>query len=283
MTTDMKEKISDDDVGNFQNDGAICIRGLLAPEWVDRMGRAVDHITTNPGPMRESYSPEQPFSFFSEKFLWTVDKEFRDYIFETPVAAAVGRLMQSSKVNLFYDHLLVKEPGTKAETHWHQDCNFWPFEGKQICSVWAPLDSVDETNGALEFVRGSHEWYDRPMSRVALFGNRDGQPEDVDDEDAEAVDAAPPQPDIEANRDKYDILRWRLEPGDVLIFAAMTLHYAPPNLTDGRRRALSTRWLGDDVRFRRKKKMLQMIKDPGLSDGEVPDCDLFPTIWRDAA
>ena len=62
----------------------------------------------------------------------------------------------------------------------------------------------------------------------------------------------------------------------------MTLHYAPPNLTDGRRRALSTRWLGDDVRFHLKRKMLQMIRDPGLTDGQMPDCELFPTIWRRA-
>ena len=278
----MKVTISEKDVEAYRNQGAICIRGLLDAEWIDRMGRAVDHITANPGPMRESYSPDQPFSFFSEKFLWTIDPEFRNYVFNTPVASAAGHVMQSSKVNLFYDHLLVKEPGTKAETGWHQDCNFWPFKGKQICSVWAPLDVVDETNGALEFVSGSHEWYDHPMSRATLFGNRDGQPMEVDGGSADAIDTAPPQPDIEANRDKYDILRWRLEPGDVLIFAAMTLHYAPPNLTDGRRRALSTRWLGDDVRFHLKRKMLQMIRDPGLTDGQVPDCELFPTIWRRA-
>ena len=30
--------------------------------------------------------------------------------------------------------------------------------------------------------------------------------------------------------------------------------------------------------------MLQMIRDPGLEDGDRVDCDLFPVVWRkDAA
>jgi ectoine hydroxylase-related dioxygenase (phytanoyl-CoA dioxygenase family) len=276
-------RITREEIRTYQDDGVVCVRRLLDDSWIARMRRAVDRVTDNPGPMRESYSPEQPGRFFSEKFLWTVDPDFRAFVYESPVAAAVGRLMGATKINLFYDHLLVKEPGTEAPTHWHQDSNFWPFQGAQICSVWFPLDAVDLSNGALEFVRGSHAWYDRPMSRQALFGNRDGQPQDAGDDGAMRVDDTPEQPNIEAHREDFDIVSWDLDPGDALIFTALTLHFAPPNLTAGRRRALSTRWLGDDVRYRRKAKMLQLIRDPGLADGQPPDCELFPVIWRQAA
>lgn len=284
MAFDPADRVTDEDIRAFRQDGVVCIRGLLDDVWVDRMRGAVDRVSEHPGPMRESYSPDQPGRFFSEKFLWTVDPDFRAYVYESPVAAAVGRLQGAAKINLFYDHLLVKEPGTAAPTHWHQDSNFWPFEGKQICSVWLPLDRVDLSNGTLEFVRGSHAWYERPMSRTPLFGKRDGEPEEsAEDDGAAAVDDTPAQPDIESQREDYDIVSWELDPGDVLIFTALTVHSAPANLTAGRRRALSTRWLGDDIRYRRKKKMLQLIRDPGLVDGQRPDCDLFPVIWRRAA
>jgi ectoine hydroxylase-related dioxygenase (phytanoyl-CoA dioxygenase family) len=192
--------------------------------------------------------------------------------------------MRARKVNFFYDHLLVKEPGTEAPTGWHQDQNYWPFSGRDICSIWAPLDAVDRHNGTLEFVAGSHRWHDRPMTRKPLFGRRPGQPQDLADADAAAVDDGPPQPDIEADRGAYRILCWDLEPGDAVAFTGMTLHYASANPGRGRRRALSTRWLGDDIRFLRKQRMLQMIREPGLRTGDAVDCELFPAVWqRDGA
>ena len=273
--------VTEKDIVDFESDGVVCLRRVLDGDWVDRMQGAVDRITENPGPMRESYYPDKPGDFFSEKFMWTFDGDFRFYVFESPVAAAVGRLMRTRRLNFFYDHLLVKEPGTVSATEWHQDTNFWPFSGRQIASLWAPLDRVTRENGVLEFVRGSHLWHDRPMSRPTIFGDRNGKPQDVTDKEAGPVDDAPEQPDIANNRDQFDIVSWELDPGDALVFTGLTLHYASGNPTKGRRRGLSTRWLGDDIRFQRKKKMLQMIRDPGLKDGGRVDCDLFPVVWRE--
>ena len=270
--------VAEADVGTFQRDGVVCLRGVLDDAWVGRMRTAVDRLTRQPGPMRESYYPDRPGDFFSEKFMWTFDEDFRAYVFESPAAGAVGALLRATRINLFYDHLLVKEPGTSSPTEWHQDLNFWPFEGRQIASLWAPLDHVTRDNGTLEFVRGSHLWYDRPMNRTPIFGDRDGKPADADD--GAAVDDTPAQPDIEAERSKFDIVSWDLEPGDALVFTALTVHYAGGNPGAGRRRGLSSRWLGDDMRYRRKKKMLKVIRDPGLADGAPVDCDLFPLIWR---
>jgi ectoine hydroxylase-related dioxygenase (phytanoyl-CoA dioxygenase family) len=275
-----KTTITEQNIVDFNKDGVVCLRRVLDDGWVDRMQGAVDHITENPGPMRESYYPDRPGDFFSEKFLWTVDEDFRSYAFESPVAAAVGRLMGTRRLNFFYDHLLVKEPGTDSATEWHQDSNFWPFSGSQIATLWAPLDRATRDNGVLEFVRGSHLWHDRPMSRPTIFGDRDGKPEDVTDEGAGLVDDTAEQPDIQNNRDQFDIVSWDLDPGDALVFTGLTLHYASGNPTEGRRRGLATRWLGDDIRFLRKKKMLKMIRDPGLKDGSRVDCDLFPVVWH---
>ncbi|MDP7241714.1 MAG: phytanoyl-CoA dioxygenase family protein [Rhodospirillales bacterium] len=272
--------ITEQNIEDFNKDGVVCLRRVLDDDWVDRMRGVVDRITENPGPMRESYYPDRPGDFFSEKFLWTVDEDFRSYAFESPVAAAVGRLMGTRRLNFFYDHLLVKEPDTDSATEWHQDSNFWPFSGSQIATLWAPLDRATRDNGVLEFVPGSHLWHDRPMSRPTIFGDRDGKPQDVTDEGAGPVDDTPEQPDIQNNRDQFDIVSWDLDPGDALVFTGLTLHYASGNPTEGRRRGLATRWLGDDIRFLRKKKMLKMIRDPGLTDGSRVDCDLFPVVWH---
>ena len=88
-------------------------------------------------------------------------------------------------------------------------------------------------------------------------------------------------PNIEAAREDYDIVTFSLEPGDCLIFQAMITHGAPGNTSAGRRRAYSTRWCGDDARYRvRDGQVAIPTSDPGLKDGDEMDCDDFPLVWQ---
>jgi len=48
-------------------------------------------------------------------------------------------------------------------------------------------------------------------------------------------------PEEEIESEKWEILAWSCEPGDVIAFQGLTLHGAPGNLTFGTRRILSTR------------------------------------------
>ena len=159
--------VADADIETYARDGFACLRGVCGPEWIERMRGAVERIKHAPGPLRQRLRPDDPGEFFSEKFMWTFDADFRAYVFESPVASAVAALLRSQKLNIFFDQILVKEPGTDAPSPWHQDLNFWPFEGSQVASLWMPLDDVDLESGTLELVRGSHLWHDQPMERAS--------------------------------------------------------------------------------------------------------------------
>ena len=55
-------------------------------------------------------------------------------------------------------------------------------------------------------------------------------------------------PDIDGERDKYDILAWETEPGDCVVFEASIVHQGRANVpTNARRRIATTRWVGDDA------------------------------------
>ena len=64
--------------------------------------------------------------------------------------------MQSRTVRLYHDHVLVKEPGTRQRTPWHQDQPYYNIEGMQNVSMWIPVDPVSRA-ATLEFVAGSHK------------------------------------------------------------------------------------------------------------------------------
>ena len=170
-------------------------------------------------------------------------------------------------MNFFYDQLLVKEPGTSERTPWHQDQPYWAVAGRQVCSLWVPFDPVAEDT-CVEYVAGSHSW-----PEFSPYHFADGT--------LYADTGLPPLPDIERERDRHRILRFALEPGDCLVFQAMIVHGAPGNRSANRRRALATRWTGDDARYCvRPGEVGFPTADPGLAHGNVMDCEMFPVIWQ---
>ena len=52
---------------------------------------------------------------------------------------------------------------------------------------------------------------------------------------------------LRAERDKWDIVSWAVEPGDILIFHTAMLHGGGPTHLGQRRRTLSLRFFGDDA------------------------------------
>jgi hypothetical protein len=86
-------------------------------------------------------------------------------------------------------------------------------------------------------------------------------------------------PDIDAHRDEYNILSWVLEPGDALLFHARTVHGARGNKSPNTaRRAITTRWCGDDVVFRPLGKQMPIPWQHGLQSGDPLSGSVFPQV-----
>jgi len=149
--------------------------------------------------------------------------------------------MQSSQAQLFHEHILIKEPKTAVATPWHHDMPYYCLDGPKTVSLWIPLDEVPRER-TLEFVAGSHLW--EKSFRPQRFN---GQP-------LNETDNLEDIPNIEDNRDHYNIVGWDLQPGDAVAFDFRTLHGAPGNNSPSeQRRAFSLRLVGDDIRFVRRK------------------------------
>src|SRR5690606_13048998 len=54
-------------------------------------------------------------------------------------------------------------------------------------------------------------------------------------------------PDIEADRNAYDIVGWDMQAGDCVLFDARTVHGAPGNQTSQPVRRFVTRWVTDEA------------------------------------
>jgi ectoine hydroxylase-related dioxygenase (phytanoyl-CoA dioxygenase family) len=255
----------------FARDGAVCIRGLLSAAELEGVARGIEHNLREPSAnVKIASKADDPGFFFQDYCNWQRIPEYRNLIFGSAAASAAAQLMGASTVRLYHDHLLVKEPGTRQRTPWHQDQPYYNIEGRMSASMWLPIDPVPR-HSSLEFIAGSHlgPWR---MPRAFLDNEARWFPEG----------SLTPLPDIEANRPGYPIISWALEPGDAVFFHMLALHGAAG--VDGvrRRRVLSVRFMGEDIRHapRRWKTSPHF---PGLVD-ELPAGaemvhPLFPIVW----
>ncbi|MBG01630.1 MAG: phytanoyl-CoA dioxygenase [Acidimicrobiaceae bacterium] len=252
---------------SYETDGVVYLSKIFDLEWIHFLRDAFELALSQPGPLSEEYTPEgKAGRFFTDLDMWQRLEPFKSFIFESPAVKIAGEIMQSTRINFFYDQMFVKYQQTEEHTPWHQDQPYWAVTGKQVCSVWLPLDPIEKSS-SLQFIKGSHQW---PAHNPHHFG---------DDTPYEGT-GLPELPDIEKGLSQYEILSWDVEPGDCLVFQGMIVHGSYGNSSsDVPRRALATRWCGDDVRyFRGPGEIAIPTSDPGLSDGDLLDCDLFPSI-----
>ena len=230
------QAVTPDLVTAFARDGAVCLRGLLSPDEVATLRRGIDANLATPSPRAIVASrPDDP-GFFIEDFCnWQDNADYQCVIFESPLAEAAGLLMNSQQVRLYHDHMLTKEPGTRAPTPWHQDQPYYNIDGRQNVSFWIPVDPV-RRHSTLEFVAGTHlgPWL---MPRTFMTNEARWFPEG----------SLAELPDIDSSRDRHDILGWALEPGDLVAFHMLALHASAGVDGDRRRRVFSVRFIGDDT------------------------------------
>lgn len=227
--------LSENDIVTYQRDGVVLVKGLFADQ-VDLLRKGVARNMTEPGPYAaENLREGEDGRFFDDYCNWTRIPEFQNAIEASPAAAVAADLMASSAVQLFHDHILVKEPGTSKPTPWHQDAPYYFVEGMQTVSFWSPLDPVREAS--LRCVAGSHKW-EKPILPTRWLAETSFYPNDADYMPV-------PDPDAEG----MDIREYEMEPGDAIAFNFKTLHGARGNDAGARRRAFSLRLLGDDARY----------------------------------
>ena len=268
------EYLTAEDLINFKNEGAICIRNVFAAEDVEMLRKEVEHVLLNPGPYGRDYSDPDGARFYGEIFVSAYNTVVKDLLLNSVLGEIAGQLMESSKAQFFFDHLLVKEAGPIQPTPWHQDAPYFAMNGFQCCGIWIALDAVNTANGAVQYLKGTHKGDTMYAPRSFAKGNS-------------YTDDLTEIPDIDNNLSNYRIAEWELQPGDCAIHHVRIIHGATGNKTShNRRRGLATRWIGDDATFGLRSgipdDMTQAFNDlaPELKIGQRFDHPLFPVTWE---
>ncbi len=262
--------ILDDKIKNYYNKyGVVVIRKVITDNWIQILSKGIEKNFKSPSKYKCVYEKDGSNNeiFYDDYCNWDRIDEYKEFFFQSNIAKIASELMLSKKVNLFHEHVLIKEPGSKKTTPWHQDQPYYCIDGKDNCSLWIPIDPVDK-NVSPEFIRGSHKWNTKYLP-TKFFGDS----YEKKDDEFEKI------PDIENNRQDYDIVSWAMKPGDLVAFNFSTIHSAPGNKSNFRRRAFSARFIGDDARFaKRKGEISPPFPELNFNHGDEINTTVFPEI-----
>ena len=259
--------LSQQQIGDYQNLGAIIIKDAFK-DWIEPLRNGFQKVLDNPSQHGRENVNENEGRFFEDYCNWDRIPEFKKFVKESPAAQIVAEATSSKSIQVFHDHIFVKEPSTSKPTPWHQDMPYYCVDGEDTGSYWIPLDEVNKEN-TLKLILGSHKWSkliqptkwsnDRPW-----YKNKTNFME---------------MPSIENFNNKIMIPDLKL--GDAVLFNFKIVHGASGNNSTDRRRAFSMRFIGDDVRYvDRGGDTSPPFKGINLKIGDKLRIDWFPVVWN---
>merc|ERR1719160_1360621 len=136
-------------------------------------------------------------------------------------------------------------------SNFHQDTSYIPFEGEHLAGFWITFEPKVPKQNSLEIVSGSQSQRKTLFNGSTFHFGDQTRPVYNEKVMGEAGLTLPRMPDVEADREKYEILSWGLTKGDVVMFHPGCIHGGAPVDADfPERHTLVLRFFGDDCKYR---------------------------------
>ena len=262
----MKKYLSEKEINFYQNQGAIVIKNIFKP-WINSLRSGFEKVLKVPGPHTRENVNNGEGRFFEDYCNWQRITEFKIFAEKSPAAQIVAEATNSKSIQLFHEHIFVKDPGTDKETPWHQDMPYYCVQGNDTGSFWIPLNPVSKDN-SLKILLGSHKF--PKLVRPTKWSNNQSWYRN----DSNFMD----MPKI--NSTEKNILKTEMSLGDAILFNFKVLHSSPGNSENIPRKAFSMRFIGDDVKYvDRGGETSPPFKGIDLKNGEKMRKDWFPIVW----
>ncbi len=215
--------LSNEQIGFYQDNGYLLVENAVTPVQLERMRAITYELIDASRPVTKSndiFDLDEGHGFDNPRltriklphrqnpYFWDV---LRSSAMTDVLTSLLGpnTAIQTSKLN-------TKAPGGGAAVEWHQDWAFYPHTNDDMLAFGLMLEDVDEQNGPLQVIPGSHK------GPVLSHHNAIGQ-------FCGAIDPADP----DFHHHKAVTLTGKA--GSMTVHHARTLHGSAPNVSDRNR------------------------------------------------
>lgn len=205
----------------FDRDGFVIVRQMLSPgdfaELTSQLDRYIREVVPGLPPSDAFYDADKSRpETLKQMQRMEQDAYFAGYV-KHPVWKKLAEGLLGEEANASGAEWFNKPPATNHITPPHQDNYYFCLQPPQVLTMWLALDTVDEENGCLRYVPGSHLRGIRPHGRTQTLGFSQGIL-DYGDEDYATERPIP------------------LQPGDLIVHHGNTIHRADANSSSTRHR-----------------------------------------------
>ena len=215
----------------FHKDGFVIVPNFLPPDEFadlnDNLDRYIREIVPTLSDADAFYQVSGRVETLKQlQHMGSFDSFFADYI-EHPRWLSCAEALLGERAYAKEPEWFNKPPASAHATPPHQDNYYFCLLPPNVLTMWLALDRVDEENGCLRYVRGSHHLGLRPHGKTSVVGFSQGITDyGPDDEDKEVV--------------------IRLNPGDLVCHHGELIHRAEANSSASRtRRAFAMVFQGE--------------------------------------
>ncbi len=240
----------------FRQDGFVVLPGFINEEEVKNiyfhLERLIEEKVPGMPPEHAFYEDRNdPSTLKQLQALFSYDPFFHGMMFGSRFEELASLLLEDAVVgkNMQYFN---KPPGIGKPTPPHQDGYYFMLEPNEAVTMWLGLEDVDEENGCVRYVRGSHRRGMRPHGKTATLGFSQGITDYGREDDTEVWMAT--------------------KPGDLLVHHSLTIHRADANNSSTRtRKALGfiyyTQKAKEDIKTKAayQQKLADEIRKASLS------------------
>lgn len=215
----------------FEEDGYVFLPGFLSEGEVAEVNRRLEDFIENtvPGlPPNDVFYEDKNDPATLKQIMHVSDHApyFAPMLNDSKFSRIAGELLEDTVVPKILEYFN-KPPKIGKPTPPHQDGYYFMLKPAKAVTMWMALEDVDEANGCVRYVRGSHKLGMRRHGRTQTLGFSQGitdfgLPEDLENE-----------------------IAFPARPGDLLIHDSLTIHRADGNQTaDRTRKALGFIYFG---------------------------------------
>ena len=254
--------LTEEQIGSFQRDGFVKLKGVLSPEVLDEYRPAiadmVHELNTQELPLEERGTYGKAFLQITN--IWVKSARGAEFVMSRRLGRIAAELLRVDGVRMYHDQALFKEPGG-GFTPWHADQRYWPLSNPNTIIAWIPLQATPMEMGPLSFCVGSHR----------ILDNRDLA---ISDESEAKIGRS--LRDYPKDEGPFDL-------GEVSFHRGWTFHRAGPNRTDRMRAVMTIIYMQDGMRLAEPERDGHYREWecwlPGARLGEPIDTPLNPVIY----
>lgn len=192
--------------------------------------------------------------------IWEASAPFEALMYSQKIVEEMAQLTGATELRIWHDQIQYKPAEIGGTTGWHQDAPLWPIIRPMTeVSAWVALDDVDEENGCMSMVPGSHNWGNQ-IAFVRTVQDFDAMPSTFEDH-------------------LIEVVRRPVKKGEVHYHHALTWHGSHDNHSNRPRRAIAIHYMTQDTYYdARGNHVMKEFVD--VKDGEILRGKHFPTVWQ---